>query len=262
MARRKPDPLSEPPARVGSNPDCAGYEWAEGEVYGLKWLTRDRLGRLVSPSQHHLWTPGENVSDFADSQQGFYAYTREGGKEWWNGDVPVILKGYGKTTVGDRGFQCEKAEVVAIASNEPNEFVRWNHRLAAKAVKKFGRGDCPLASLPTVGSFCVLVVAITIILGAGLNSGWPCFGLLLIPAAICWWLWASKPFWSITYDGTRIAAAEYLQPAHPRLSKLYPDAKIYKSKKDMLRDKRIARQEPEANKVPKPKDPDFWTYKV
>ena len=54
-------------------------------------------------------------------QCGFWAYDEAGFKA--HGTVVGVIEGYGKTTVGTKGFRCEKARIVAL-SCENGEGVR------------------------------------------------------------------------------------------------------------------------------------------
>lgn len=43
--------------------DYNGFGFAVGSVFGFRSFEVDRLGRLVSPQQPNIWTPGENVAE-------------------------------------------------------------------------------------------------------------------------------------------------------------------------------------------------------
>lgn len=112
--------------------DDAGL--AVGEVYGVRWWTVDGGGvqkPLRLRGMQGEWLPGENTAvckragyvmrhgeDAVPAEEcgcGFWAY-------WTPQAAPVpagcravgVIKGYGRTLVGEKGFRCEKAEIVAL----------------------------------------------------------------------------------------------------------------------------------------------------
>lgn len=74
----------DPPEPCGKHPDCFD-------------------GTHPAPSGH---------SFDPDCQCGFWAYDEHTFTS--HGDVTGIIEGYGKTTIGTRGFRCEKARIVAL----------------------------------------------------------------------------------------------------------------------------------------------------
>lgn len=121
--------------------DCTGYEFAAGSINGLRSFNVDNLGRLRGVSHPAIWRPEENVAYCPDAREldpdapetesgepwyrhapgrceddshgcGFWAY--HDGSRYDAGDVDGVIEGYGKTTVGTKGFRCEKARVVAL----------------------------------------------------------------------------------------------------------------------------------------------------
>src|SRR5690606_24753546 len=81
----------------------------------------------------HVWHPGLNFASCRRNafnprvcngvepgcECGFYAYwTLDGGTLEWSPRehyIVGVIKGYGRTTIGERGFRCEKARIVALA---------------------------------------------------------------------------------------------------------------------------------------------------
>lgn len=55
--------------------------------------------------------PSEHAFD-ANCECGFWAYDEHSFQS--HGDVSGVIEGYGKTTIGTRGFRCEKARVIAL----------------------------------------------------------------------------------------------------------------------------------------------------
>ena len=101
--------------------------------------------RLFAPVQRHpAWVPGENVAECRrplmfsvmppvealdhragsmGCRCGFYAYFDLGSNPHHQlGNVLGLIEGYGVTTVGTRGFRCEKARIVALIAPEPPDF--------------------------------------------------------------------------------------------------------------------------------------------
>jgi hypothetical protein len=124
------------------------FDFAVGSIKGLRSWSIDDKGRLRGVTHPAIWTPGENVSacrapsgpiglhcgDPAcalcrhlptsqpkppaahtfdpECQCGFWAYDEVGFEE--HGDAVGIIEGYGRTTIGTKGFRCEKAKIVAL----------------------------------------------------------------------------------------------------------------------------------------------------
>jgi hypothetical protein len=64
-------------------------------------------------SNGHFVAATETHSFDASCECGFWAYDEYGFKP--HGDVVGIIEGYGKTTIGTKGFRCEKARIVALS---------------------------------------------------------------------------------------------------------------------------------------------------
>lgn len=77
------------PAPMTSRPEPCGAEGCNGELH---------------PEATHSFDP--------NCQCGFWAYDEVGFQE--HGDAVGVIEGYGRTTIGTKGFRCEKARVVAL----------------------------------------------------------------------------------------------------------------------------------------------------
>ena len=152
------------------------YEFAMGQIKGLRSWRVDAAGRLTGVSYHEVWKPGENVArcwansrptpcpvnvledhdrqmrravysageinedavreavacavegcdgkvhvrprhDFdASCECGYWAYDEEFFES--HGDVVGVIGGFGRTTIGTRGFRSEKARVLALCRED------------------------------------------------------------------------------------------------------------------------------------------------
>lgn len=239
-------------ARVGHDSDTCGYEWTIGEVYGVRSWNRDSLGRLVSPQRSYVWRPGENIADDA-TRHGFYAYTDTPS---YKGDVKGIIKGYGKTTEGTRGFQCEKAEIVALVDGTKPVKHNKLRDFAAKRVANSRTHD--------LGALALWLFLVTVALGGGLFilsvvvHNWWMFALPMAGwSAVLGVTWyAYSPFgWGASGDTTGHSwkkAKRYLNKTPRTLRELYPNARFYDTVEDMLEDSRISKADIT------PDNPAFW----
>lgn len=122
-----------------NNPEFfAGKGGTFRPVYGMRNWKIDPLGRLVGVMYKVTWRPGVNHAvcmkgvassdlqnkaqiegtapdhDMDDCEHGFYAYY-DGSRDYHErGDVTGIIKGMKEAVVGDKGFRCMEAEIVAI----------------------------------------------------------------------------------------------------------------------------------------------------
>lgn len=143
-------PVKKDPAPFQGLP----FDFAVGEVYGMRMWRMDQYGRLGARNWKGLWKPGVNVAKciqresvsvgagsysfatgewrysernshpapFEGCSCGFYAYTDPHHAETQSftnkntGEAVVlgIIKGTGRTLIGTQGFRCEKAEIVAL----------------------------------------------------------------------------------------------------------------------------------------------------
>lgn len=114
--------------------DFAGIDLAVGDVTGMRVWNIDAWGRLTGVTHPAVWTPGENVALCRRADASYVYYDREAPKcpgladpscgcGFWayhyggadhSGDVTGVVSGYGKTTIGEKGFRCEKARILAV----------------------------------------------------------------------------------------------------------------------------------------------------
>ena len=83
-------------------------EWQPGENVAV--CNRDH--RAVRPPVGY-WTDSHPVPD-RECGCGFWAYWALGQKRVQDPAVPAIVKGYGKTIQGSKGFRCSHAKIVAV----------------------------------------------------------------------------------------------------------------------------------------------------
>lgn len=120
---------SKPPKRRrrGRTTDPSPYlepsltSWEREAVYGR------RCGEPSCHNGRHIVDSGHRFD--ADCQCGFWAYDEAGFKP--HGDVIGAIEGYGKVTVGTKGFRAEKARIVAI-SCENGEGTRHSRSALAR----------------------------------------------------------------------------------------------------------------------------------
>ena len=139
-------------------------DFAIGSVTGVRWwnLTGTELTGV-----HGSWAMGENVAYCAkggrpddahmvpeeDCACGFWAYwTTAASGNPHNFQLPVlgVIEGYGKTLIGEKGFRCAKARIVAlhippagIASRDADAPAILNRHTNAVATWRALRGDAP-----------------------------------------------------------------------------------------------------------------------
>lgn len=120
------------------------YDFALGTIKGLRTWSADDQGRLRGVTYPVVWTPGENISRCMANDRdcgqpgcgfcaalaasaeaprhnfdpecdcGFWAYDERNVKP--HGDcITGVIEGYGRVTIGTKGFRCEKAKIVALS---------------------------------------------------------------------------------------------------------------------------------------------------
>lgn len=125
--------------------DFNSAEFVVGTTKGIRVWRADSLGRLTGWTHRQVWTPGENVATCKRGERSSVAYawmreydtdvkepepcesiTTDCGCGFWayhsgtpdfgsDEGVVGICEGYGKTTIGTKGFRAEKARIVALA---------------------------------------------------------------------------------------------------------------------------------------------------
>lgn len=103
--------------------------------FAHEWPTTMMVHRLVG-GWHYEWQPGVNIarcrrmedpiqehrSPCSECGCGFWAYWASYDAVW--GELVGVIEGYGKTLIGDKGFRCEKAKILALAPRIASVFSR------------------------------------------------------------------------------------------------------------------------------------------
>lgn len=85
---------------------CIGWTWTIDGVEGIK------LGNL--PERLYRGEVDVNDHDARDCRHGFYAY-QQGTLDWGQAlNISGVVHGYGKVSLGERGFRAEKAKIAAL----------------------------------------------------------------------------------------------------------------------------------------------------
>lgn len=140
-----------------------------GHILGIRGFKLDTMGRLTGYAYPVVWTPGENVSvcrrkkvicsnnsysnyhdhtsrcytidpcdgKIEDCVHGFWAYFDDfdtQAEKIAKTSYSAVIRGYGRTVIGDKGFRSEKAEILAVSipftyvdSPTPRAMVRRNY---------------------------------------------------------------------------------------------------------------------------------------
>lgn len=140
--------MSSPPNAYQAK--FTGLEFAAGSLRGVRvWTIQptfsQRDGHRLVGSYHGVWHEGENHAKCLVNQNrlptseqrepctlvepscqcGFYAYWTWRPKDYgytafyYAPYVAGVIEGYGKTVMGDLGFRCEKARILALAPVRP-----------------------------------------------------------------------------------------------------------------------------------------------
>jgi hypothetical protein len=222
-------------------------EFAMGSVTGVRDWKVDEYGRLRGISYDAIWRPGENQakcgSEPADIEEshgcGFWAYYASTGRAH-TGQVTGVIEGYGKTTLGSKGFRCEKAKVVALAVDDgwsiPNKrLAQWgdDHADGSIPVGLFGcLGGAVLTIGGTVGFFA--------------DSRWQ--GLLTLLGLVLLYC-AGSVIYGVAEGPVKGASVPW-----DLLRRNYPDIKFYRTKRAMLAKEPLSGPP----NVLGPDDPEFW----
>jgi hypothetical protein len=247
--------------------ECTGIALAVGSVRGLRSFNVDHYGRLTAVARPTVvWKPGENVAvcnrsamDFVNTLMrqaahpyaggfsvsatgtcpgiahplctcGFYAY--HDGSKYQGGQVTGVIDGYGKTTVGTKGFRCEKARVVALCV-EGTRKAGWSERLF-------------------MAGWATSVIA----LGAWFSeiTDHPSRWYLYLAAFL---VFALSVFNYVRWQQTRSRRRlhnERIAPLRDLIARNYADVPLYDDVKSMTRD-----FPPDRGESPSPdNDPEFW----
>jgi hypothetical protein len=100
------------------------FELALGHVTGVRGFKVDDLGRLTGVTIREVFRPGPNTAtcvngcgtkNLANCSCGYYAYFgQDGEKYFYSAEIGAIIRGYGRTIVGTKGFRAEKADLLAL----------------------------------------------------------------------------------------------------------------------------------------------------
>jgi hypothetical protein len=202
-----------------------------GYVTGVRGFRTDYLGRLRGITHTEVFNPGVNLAicyagcdtkDMGNCSCGYYAYfITDRAKMHYatEGDVGAIIRGYGQTVVGTKGFRALKADLVAVfdmnqlprpdrpRSTSPfrhfypsyKTFVLWQDNPEAYAKVST---DLPLAWVAVVGAITLLSI---------LFGFWAAAPIFLS----CLWLFGFSRRWKASDEAHRA----YRWPT------LYPGAK-------------------------------------
>lgn len=253
--------------------ECSGVALAVGSVRGVRTFNVDKYGRLRGVSHDAIWKPGENVATCRRSSHdaiyqtlqrtlsrsvysnsayttseltsasacpglahpkcacGFYAY--HDGSRYSLGEVVGVIDGYGSTTIGTKGFRCEKARIVALVLEGQRE--RSRRELAYLLL---GVLMCTLAGVNVAGYI-------------GHWDRWYNLAAAVISFAVGI-LWMRSA--SLLREGRRKHNAS-VSPMRGAVVRNYPDVAIFDSMAAM-----VAEFPPDRGPEPDPTtDPEFWT---
>lgn len=125
-----------------SSSDFTGFDYAAGVATGQRSFEVTADGKLTGVHQQAPWGPGENVASCITVMGGeghrppavgcgcgFWAY--HDGSSYPAGPVSGVIEGYGRVTIGPRGFRAEKARIVALTTGalaRRDRFPAWTAR--------------------------------------------------------------------------------------------------------------------------------------
>lgn len=262
--------------------EFGGLDLYQGAVRGMRAFDVDQLGRLRGVTHDAVWLPGENVAehrgalsrvtftitagpmrfanpkpkfepskidvppghDFTSCQScGFYAYFGDENKYAQPGRISGVIEGYGVVHLGTNGFRAEKAKVVALLAAGTS---RWR-----RGVDFLARRFSDAQLIPTgMGVWLAAIVGGLCLDSLG-GGPWITFGFMASLILVATW---------VIISGFRAIGYEYSDDGIDLdlIRRNYPDVKIYRSRRAMLRD--FPTDQPE---VPSPETADdFWTREV
>jgi len=134
---------------IDDSVDFSRMLWSPSQPYG--WTQDENIAKCqcyaynVDASKH---TPGE-----LNKRCGFYAYTNHKYFEYESNTQAIgVIEGYGRMTVGDFGFRCQKARILAISFKEPlglTDELIWIENYPK--VKVFGDPQDMFEEFPLIG---------------------------------------------------------------------------------------------------------------
>ena len=251
--------------------EFSGYEYGVGTIRGLRSFNVDQQGRLRGITFPAVWRPDVNTAkcglstdgggmsyatkviatdattdgrcDNPEHGCGFWAY--HDGSVYHTGDVHAVVEGSGKTTVGTRGFRCEKARIVAL-------YVPQKAEPKAAEKKAWWKG-WPLVNV-VLGSALLLIA-----FGSALAGNWVVAAVDTVLGVLQGALFAAA--WYRAARSTRptytfaVTEREYLSPAlEAKVRRNYPDVEFFDSLAEM---KKAYPVDPALEPTPE-NDPNFW----
>jgi hypothetical protein len=273
------------------------FDFAVGSVQGVRGFNQDSLGRLTGVTYPRVFKPGVNTAtcgsgptdDIADHSCGFYGYfdpEETARLNFYGGTHGAIVRGYGRTVIGTKGFRAEKADLVAFF---PIETVDEEPKKEAPTVER--RPSLFRFLYPTAAWFlrrshnfkgatailsALVAVALLFMVLLGLFSQHFEWLPLLAPAQ---WLYGwfrrsadalspidEKDLLRACRPGNYIPVSESLPKAvsadtdpFARLRVLYPDVPVYATFQEAVAAHPLTPPEEHQLPEPSPDDPDFWT---
>lgn len=273
------------------------FELTLGHVTGVRGFLQDGLGRLTGVTYTSVFKPGTNTAscdkcqtkNLDDCTCGYYAYFEQSEYgEFYGGEIGAIVRGYGRTVVGTKGFRAEKADLQALF---PIDTV---HSSSKPRRRSIFRGLYPTASWlrkrakagknPGMGVLAhLLLMLVLTIVGAFFRpfpEYWASIGMYV--TYLVWGLGYIRrgvyadpePYGK--FDA--LSRSELLRLCRPgksfkmekpenprdtapfdRLAAIYPDVPIYSSFQEAVAAHPLTPPEEHQLPVPTPEnDPDFW----
>lgn len=247
-------------------------EFAAGAMTGRRAFNLDQSGFLRGPVFPAAFGPGDNTAkchagsygltpmltrsngavDHKPGSKkcacGFYAYYDATQSEYDQySHVVAVIEGFGRVTIGDRGFRCEKARVVAVVK-PPEVLARqsWPKVKKALQIKHRSTWLMPLLILWNIAWAAF---------GAYTQSWWT-VGVNGTIAVLCTPLW-----WAVRRRERQQAIAKaqnrmlyigkpWMTAAWDKFTKNYPDVKQYDSVREMVAAHPLTEPPPEAKDPP------------
>lgn len=287
------------------------FELSLGYVTGVRGFKLDSLSRLIGVSYKEVFRPGTNTAkcgkcltkDLSDCTCGYYAYFQQDqyattDTSFYGGEIGAVIRGYGRTVVGTKGFRAEKADLLGFfpieTANEPLQSdtteepksafhnlyptLDWYRRHA----DSFLLWISVILSVATIVGFFVIAVA-----SAGTKNFssllWTLgSALVFVPWLVGWIRRGAKADIIVTWDRTSYGYGYYNEPLlelkalcrpetdkqtplEPDLSRfdklraLYPDVPVYSSFREAVQEHPLTAPEEHLPPDLTPEnDPDFW----
>lgn len=236
-----------------------------GSLIAHRTFNIDTLGRLRSPQyENTIITPGENIASCdrssyykkdpdhvatIDCTCGWYCYWDRKSR-YTDGKVFAIIEGYGRATVGTKGFRAQKMKVLAIVDDRPPKY---------EVMVRFG------SYIPEWAGWTGLflgVVALGFFISGFFTFPFWVSVLSMMGMAIGAWTALCR----MAYESNEEALGSHTIPQYRRMDlfkRAYPDVKVFRSERAALRHYKVTKPslsppEPEAT----PEDEDFWNRRA